>query len=306
MTSPAEKTALDSGARRAHSVRRGYQHYSHRSALMLKKKLRRFARNVIETSIDSAAILFSCPDTRQAFRKKLRPHKIQPPLNTPTKKKLESIKGIKKGERCILVGTAPSINLIDLSKITDEFIFLVNRGYLLRDRFNKDPDAIMLANPYAFAEYGEFILSQYWDYIFLSCEISDKKPIKDNEIWFSQWEYPRMDEAFFQPDCTEPLYHANTVVLSALQIAVWMGFSEIIIVGVDLSFDEKKPHFYKTVGNELHRSKSVSMGMAGRMLRGFQYAAQYIDLHSSSKVYNAGIGGNLECFPRIDWNCLYP
>jgi hypothetical protein len=271
---------------------------------MLKKKFHRLALDVIETAVDSTAMLCIYPDTRQAFRKQLRPHKIQPPLNSPTKRKLESIQGIKEGERCVLVGTAPSIDLIDLSKITGEFIFLVNRGYLLRDRFNKNPDAIMLANPYAFSEYGGHILSQHWDYVFLNCEVSDKKPIKDNEIWFSQWEYPRMDEDFFQLDCTKPLYHANTVVLAALQIAVWMGFSEIIIVGVDLSFDEKKPHFYKTIGNELNRSKSVSVSMAGRMLRGFQYAAQYIDLHSSSKVYNAGIGGNLECFPRIDWSCL--
>jgi hypothetical protein len=274
----------------------------------LKRKLwfvPRIPRKAIEITVDSTAKLIAPPQSRQAFRNKLRPHRTQRLLNPPTKEKLDSIKNVKKGERCVLVGTAPSINLIDLSRITDEFVFLVNRGYLLRDRFSKEPESITLADPHAFSEYNEHIFQQNWRYIFLSCEISDKQPVKDNEIWFSQWAYPRMDHGFFQFDCQKPLYHAYTVIIPALQIAVWMGFAEIIIVGVDLSFDARKPHFYETIGNELLRSKTSSVTLSRNMQRGFNYAAQYIKQYSSARVYNAGIGGSLECFPRVAWNDLF-
>lgn len=114
-----------------------------------------------------------------------------------------------------------------------------------------------------------------------------------------------MKDGFFQFNATEPLYHANTVMLSALQMAVWMAFKRIYIAGVDLEFLPDNPHFYVTRGNELERSASVSEKNAQIMYEGFSVAAGHLKNMTEVEVINVGVGGKLDQFKRSDWDSLF-
>lgn len=263
-------------------------------------KILRYPRLIHEQLVDLVAQYLIPAETAPAFRQRLRPHKLEKLATSPSRAKLAALRNQHAGQRCFLLGNAPSINELDLSRIDQDFVFLVNRGYLLRSRLAKAAEAIMVANPHAFAEYGQAILDLDWQYLFLSCEIDAEQPI-DNALWFAQWDYPRLDEGFFQFDGSRPLYHANTVVLSALQLAIWMGFDPIIIAGVDLDFDPNTPHFYRTQGAELDRSRSVSQDKAMVMQKGFEQAARAIARRCDTRIYNASLESRIECFEKRLW-----
>lgn len=270
----------------------------------LPMKILRSPRLIYEQLVDLTAKHLVPAGAAPGFRQRLRPHKLEKLASSPSREKLAALRNKHTGQRCFLLGNAPSINELDLGRIDQDFVFLVNRGYLLRSRLHKVPEAIMVANPHAFAEYGQAILALEWQYLFLSCEIDAGQPI-DNALWFAQWDYPRLDEGFFQFDGSRPLYHANTVVLSALQLAIWMGFSQIIIAGVDLDFNPNAPHFYKTQGAELDRSRSVSLDKAMTMQKGFEQAARAIARNCNTHIYNAGLDSRVECFEKRPWEDFF-
>ena len=81
-----------------------------------------------------------------------------------------------------------------------------------------------------------------------------------------------------------------------MQIAIYMGFKEIYLLGCDNSYsdDKNKQHFvesghydptYKTAGD--------------RMVVAYMEAKKYAD-SKNVKIYNATRGGMLEVFPRVD------
>lgn len=254
---------------------------------------------------ERAASLVRDDVRRQRVREQLWPHRRQPVLTAPTIDRLAALKDAERGRRCFIIGTAPSIDHVDLSRIRHDFVFLVNKGYLLTQRFTNKPDAIMIANPHAAAEYGDEAFDYEFRYKFLSAAIpAYNKQYEKEIIVFNQWETPGLHNHFFQFDCTKPLYHANTVVLSALQMAVWLGFAEIVFAGVDLDFYPSQPHFYQTEGNEYERSLSVSAQMMPRMLEGFNASSILISLFADAKLYNTSRTSRLNCIPFIEWNDL--
>src|SRR5699024_6029999 len=188
--------------------------------MSVTKIYRRFA----DTAVDVSASVFVPRGLREGFRKQFRPHRVEPIHTPPNVDRLESLKGSEHGQRCILDGTGPSINEIDLGLITDEFVFTVNRGYMLENRLGRLPNAIMLTDSRAFEEYGDEIMNNSWDYIFLNSHFKTANSYDENVIFFAKYKRPIMSEGFFQNDCRKPLYTASTVSLQALQMAIWMGF----------------------------------------------------------------------------------
>ena len=92
------------------------------------------------------------------------------------------------------------------------------------------------------------------------------------------------------------VYEGYTVAFVALQMAAYLGFEEIYLVGVDCNYskDQARQHFvnsgyyatnYATIGNE--------------MIFAYGEAKKALDARGI-KVYNATRGGMLEIFPRVD------
>lgn len=220
--------------------------------------------------------------------------------------KLETLKFHGKGRRCVILGTAPSVRGVDLSLAGDDYIMALNKAYELEDRIGRIPDAIVMTNPYAMQEYGSIALCRGWRHVFLSGAVAHLAPGQTrNLIVFDQWEAPRMEAGFFQHDAEKPLYHSGSVVHAALQIAVLMGFDEIVMVGVDMSFPKHDPHFYPTTGEELKRSRSVSQINQERMVLGLSVAKGECSRHRELTVVHCGGGDSQNPFPRRHWDELF-
>jgi hypothetical protein len=207
-----------------------------------------------------------------------------------------------KGRRCFLLGTAPTIKDIDISLAYDDYVMVLNRGYELKSRLGRLPDALVISNPYAFNEYGYPALEMDWKHVFLSGSIAHLiKAPSQNLFVFDQWEVPGMEAGFFQMNPHLPLYHSGSVAHAALQIAVSMGFNEIIMAGIDLQFSKTNPHFYKTMSDELKRSQTVSQNNVDRMVAGFEFARNYLAQENGIQILNAGADGTRNPFPHKPW-----
>ncbi len=81
----------------------------------------------------------------------------------------------------------------------------------------------------------------------------------------------------------------NVITEVALPFVVWCGFSECYLVGCDCS---DGGYFYDNPLRDVGWQKVLPEAM-----QAYQHIA---DLDLPTKIYNATIGGHLECFPRVD------
>jgi hypothetical protein len=91
-----------------------------------------------------------------------------------------------------------------------------------------------------------------------------------------------------------------------LQIAAYMGFSEIYLIGVDCNYAQPKMYSdnvtyvdFKTKWDQARLKKQ-----GNQMLPQYEIARKYADAHGF-KIYNATRGGQLEAFERVDFDTLF-
>ena len=113
-------------------------------------------------------------------------------------------------------------------------------------------------------------------------------------------------EVKFSEDISKRVYFGATVAYDCLQIAAYMGFKKIYLLGMDLV--PYKPgdksavqylNFFETDGQERKPQMWVD-----KILRSYQTAKNYADVHGI-QIYNATRGGYLEIFDRIDFDKMF-
>ena len=147
---------------------------------------------------------------------------------------LAKLRNIHKGNRCFIVANGPSLNRTDLNLLTNEFTFGLNRIYLHFSQTKFRPTYYLTVN--------ELILEQFSGEIkqltmpkFLNWNRRSYFTDSPN-VYFLKSRMVIND--FFQMDITKPLVMGATVTFVALQLAYYMGFQEVILVGLDHSYVE--------------------------------------------------------------------
>lgn len=162
------------------------------------------------------------------------------------------LKNSCKGKTAYILGNAASLNELDLVKMINEESFWCNRAFEL-ERYGIQflPKYYMYSDVLGFKNYGPKIMAvkagikffrndvyaqakKEWTY-----ELEKQKVISFNSI-----ANPGMHEGFFSMDASTRTYCGRTVVLDAIQIAAYMGYSRILVGGVDI--DYSKPYFFGT------------------------------------------------------------
>lgn len=95
-------------------------------------------------------------------------------------------------------------------------------------------------------------------------------------------------------------YNGNTVVLLAIQIAIYMGFRDIYLVGTDCNYDKNVQNWY-SVDHGIIDKNNVTAGV--RMIRDYMTAYEWAEIYGVN-IYNATRGGMLEVFPRVNLDAL--
>ena len=141
----------------------------------------------------------------------------------------------------------------------------------------------------------------------------DKGIIKDKVIFLNQVFSKSEDKIDFSDDCSVQTYMGYSVSYSMIQVAVYMGFKEIYLLGMDHDFPLMKDLDGKTI---IEKNKKIHSDILGNYkwsdtvvdLRpstlAFQSAKKYADEHGI-KIYNATRGGKLEVFERVNFDDIF-
>ena len=238
---------------------------------------------------------------------------------------LKSLKNIHQGKRCFIIGNGPSLKVEDLNLLKNEITFGMNSVYKAFDLTDWRPtyyvtNDIMLDYKMAVpaSVRKENLLECLSQYSFNTCLISSSKynnEIKEayngkliflpTEDYLYQLRQPRFPDV--PRNCEKKCLAFGTTAFLIYQLAVYMGFEEIYFVGTDCNYSSaQQSHFYDNSSEDdlLYKDKKIAKGLETALLRGF--CAINRDLKKSGvKVYNATRGGNLEIFPRVDFDSMF-
>lgn len=160
----------------------------------------------------------------------------------------KQFKNVHHGEECIIVGNGPSLKNTDLEKLQEKYtLIFLNKAYLIK----KLKPAIKLKYLVAINEH---VISQSRkemidnsDYVFL--------PL--SKMRLSEWLNSKviglntkLVRAIFSTNINKSIRVGSTVTYSAIQIAFYMGFKKIYLVGVDHNFVQSGPENKLSILNE--------------------------------------------------------
>jgi hypothetical protein len=268
-------------------------------------------KQTLETLFPSP-ILQGIKNTYDAIRRLPQlPSAYLHPWRRASMDRLRTFKDIHTGKRAFIIGNGPSLKQTDLTKLRNEFTFGLNRIYLMFSELG-------FSTTY-FASINDLVIEQCAD------EIA-ALPIPKFIAWHSHRHFKTFPDAamfvyttytgprFAGSDVTHRVWEGATVTNLALQLAFYMGFQQVILIGVDHNFADKG-EANKTVVSNGEDPNHFSANYFGK---GFRW--QLPDLETSEvgyrkardayrkagrEVLDATVGGKLTVFPKVDYNSLF-
>ena len=214
-----------------------------------------------------------------------------------------------QGKRCFVIGNGPSLRNTDMSKLRGEYTFGMNRIYLMFPELGFETSF--------FVSINDLVVEQ------CAADIQQLQMPKFIAWHAREWLQPA-DNLFmlhttytgpkFACDITKRLWEGATVTYVALQTAFYLGFSEVILIGVDHSFTTKgKPN--TTIVSQGDDPNHFNPAYFGKGFRwqlpdldtsevGYAMARQAFE-QDGRKVLDATVGGKLTIFPKVDYNTLF-
>lgn len=225
-----------------------------------------------------------------------------------SRRRINAYKDAFVGERCFILGNGPSLRKTDLSLLAKEYTFGLNRVYLLFDEIGFSTSFYVSVNRLVIAQSNvdikalpipKFIGWNSRDYV-----------SSDNYVMYVR----SLQQPGFYCDVTQGIWEGATVTYVAMQLAYFMGFSRVILIGVDHSFATKGNPHQEVVskGEDPNHFHPEYFG------KGFRWNLP--DLETSEQAYfiakesyesdgreiiDATIGGKLQIFPKVDYSSLF-
>jgi hypothetical protein len=222
--------------------------------------------------------------------------------------RIRRLKDRHRGERCFILGNGPSLQQTNLALLRDEYTFGMNRIYLLFAERSFTTSYYVAVNPYVIEQCAEEIsalpMPRFLPWKQRHLVTSDRQ-----SMFLQSSQMPHFS---FDPSLW--LWEGNTVTFVALQLAYYMGFQQVILIGVDHHFTTRgTPHtLVVSAGDDPNHFASNYFG------RGFRW--QLPDLEGSEQAYllarekfvqagrevlDATIGGKLQIFRKVPFESLF-
>lgn len=224
------------------------------------------------------------------------------------------------GERCFILGGGPSLKKIDPAPLRNEFTFGVNGVFLIYDWLGFEPSYYVVEDFLVFEDRWRDIMKRVLgSTCFFPVQFRHPQFDRDNHVYFRAiYEFdPRAGFPRFSENPARLMWIGGTVTYICLQLALYMGFKEVYLVGMDHNY--VKPDHVRTSGNvwtstgadpnhfhpdyfgsgyRWHDPQVARMEIAYRKAREV-YAARGVSIR------NATAGGRLEIFERVEYQRLF-
>jgi hypothetical protein len=253
------------------------------------------------------------------YRASLWPGAMFHPWRRKSIHTLERYRNIHAGERCFIIGNGPSLKKTDLTYLSNEFTFGLNRIYLMFPELGFSTTYYLSINSLVIEQCADDILSlqiprflSWRSRDFIKDALNEDQELPSNPpLSFLHTTYTGQK---FAHNAGGRLWEGATVTYVAMQLAFHMGFKQVVLIGVDHSFSTKgKPN--TTVVSQGDDPDHFDARYFGK---GFRW--QLPDLETSEVAYkmareayasdgrqvlDATVGGKLTVFPKIDYDSLF-
>lgn len=235
-----------------------------------------------------------------------------------SKRKIKSLKNSHYGERCFIIGNGPSLSIEDLDKLNNEFTIASHKIFTIFEDTNWRPKIYTAQDHKLILKCKKEIsdMKVPLKIIALVKKLSYKKLIGIDGVDFIEMRIDKQLKPIFSKDVSKCIYEGMTVSFMNIQLAVYMGFKEIYLLGIDHSYSiERKSDNTIVINNDLKNyfsDKYVSdefekgdfnLPCTDKSTLAYISAKKYAD-ENNIVIKNATRGGKLEVFERIDFDLL--
>jgi len=212
-----------------------------------------------------------------------------------------------RGQRCVIIGNGPSLNNTDLSLLKNEYTFGLNKIHLLFDRIDWRPSFYVSVNPFVIQQSARQILNEIPGLKFLDFVSFKYLPYNENTVHLLS-----LNGKGFSTDPSEGIFQMHTVTYVAMQLAYYLGFDEVFLVGVDHFFntatsglpgqvvtqnDRDSDHFDP---NYFAKGQQWNLPDLKGSEEGYRIAKTTFE-KANKKIYDATVAGHLSVFERVDF-----
>ena len=235
---------------------------------------------------------------------------------------IQKYKNFYEGRRCFIIGNGPSLTIKDLETLRThgEISIASNSIYNLFGATDWRP-TIYTVHDFQEIKKTREKISAVKTELKLVAMSADGRIYDIGGAVLLRLIDPTNDAIHFSDDISKCVYDGSTVTYVSIQCAAYMGFRQIILLGVDHSFareqtkdgkvtvrDDVKNHFqnYQTDdfwGNGQKDEEAVVFPV-DFATEAFIVAKHYADEHGI-EILNATRGGKLEVFRRVNFDTLF-
>lgn len=223
---------------------------------------------------------------------------------------IRSLKNTFAGERCFIIGNGPSLKREDLELLKNEKTFACNRIYDMYPYTSWRPTFYMTVDSSILQKMGQEKKKNLGaEYLFFTNKKVVKKYKEDNAHQiFLYGQSPvfreRMVVNQISEDVSRYFSRTQSVTISALELAFYMGFGQIYLLGLDHNFGveidmkgrkKRNPdvsaHFAESKDKNIYPSNKEALTKC------YETCNEYA-LNHGIRIVNVTRGGKLEVFER--------
>lgn len=233
-----------------------------------------------------------------------------------SKNEIIKLKNSKKGKRCFIIGNGPSLTTADLDKLKNEDSFGVNRIYKIFDKTEWRPTFYVSQDNRVLEEIESELspVLKTAEGVFLNASVNvDEKYLSLNNVYqFYVINVPyNIELPEFSHNPADGVFEGYTVAYACIQFALYMGYSEIYIIGTDHNYSINKLNDGTIKQDD--NIQNYMPELAGKICYPPQMEKSTLAFRKARQVCdslgicikNATRGGKLEEFERVDFDGLF-
>ncbi|RZJ82480.1 MAG: DUF115 domain-containing protein [Flavobacterium sp.] len=229
-------------------------------------------------------------------------------------KELKKYKNKYAGKRCFIMGNGPSLLKCDLKLLKDEVTIASNAQFLIWDQMGFIPQFLTVEDRLVAEDRKDELNAIDKTTKIFPRDLSKFLKISENTFYIdflrNYKDFPK-----FSDDFVAKVYWGGTVSFLNLQLAYYLGFKEIYMIGFDHSYkvtEKIESHVITSDHDDVNHIHPNYFGKGyrwhdpnvERMELAYVRAKSFFE-SKGVKVFNATVGGKLEVFERIDYVSLF-
>ena len=240
-------------------------------------------------------------------------------IDKDTYGKIALFKDQYKGKKCVLIGSGPSLTFEDLTVLSKSDVVTIACNSLFK-AYDFTPwraDLYCIADSGVFNTVGAKVLEEQRgkplfvsEAVFTELDDALKRRVYPVRVRRNAT-YPKKRK--FSDKAGRYMYRFGSVLYFMIQLAVYLGFEEIYLLGCDCnySYTKMKDGSIQKTGDKDYfikdyedRSGHQPFNQFDIVMPDYDEARRYSDKHGI-KIFNATRGGKLESFIRVNFNEVF-